>query len=68
MALVSSGKRLIGVVGAVDSRGQYLVFPGRSFSQSMDNGEMALAECPCLPPLLSLPPFLGPVVGSAVFK
>lgn len=29
---------------------------------------MALAECPCLPPLLSLYLFLGPVVGSAGFS
>lgn len=34
----------------------------------MENGEMALAECPCLPPLLSLLLFLGPVVGSAGFS
>ena len=61
-------KGFLGVLGAVDSQGQYLVFPGPSFSQSMDDGEMALAECPCLPPFLSLPLFLGPVVGSAVFK
>lgn len=68
MTLSSSGQRLREWWEQLTSNGNLWCFPVPSFSWSMDNGEMALAERLCPPPVLSLHLFLGPVVGSAVFS
>lgn len=65
----SSGKSLGGGVGweLLTPSGNIWCSHGPSFSQSMDNGEMVLAECLLSPSSPVPPPFLGPVVGSVVF-
>ena len=67
VALSSSGKRLGGGAGweLMTPSGNIWCSHGPSFSQSMDNGETVLAECPLSPSSPVPPSFLGPVVGSA---